>query len=218
VNKKNIQDQSTESSIEIDSSIASAVESLLANWHQPSESTAEKLRADTLDQLVAASLGPKTENLPLHRYLPAEISIRDGDEFDLLKVLMVFLELMPASSFEIIQAGHIEQGSLYIRFTLRTKSRKTKTEQHHESREFLKKFIEGIAESLGEAVGKILITITLGTLLAHYGGPTADSASSEKKLQTTAEIKEIDPLEVFKQMVRPEKNISTLDNKHSSDK
>jgi hypothetical protein len=218
VNKKNIQEQSTESSIEIDSSIAEAIESLLTNWHQPSESTAEKLRADTLDQLVAASLRPETKNLPLHRYLPAEISLRDGDEFDLLKVLMVFLELMPASSFEIIQAGHIEQGSLCIRFTLRTKSRKTKPEEHHESKEFLKKFLEGIAESLGEAVGKILITITLGTLLVHYGGPTADPASSEKKLQTAAEIKEIDPVEVFRQMVRPEKNISTLDNKHSSDK
>jgi hypothetical protein len=217
VNEKNIQEQSTESSIEIDSSIAEAIESLLANWHQPSESTAEKLRADTLDQLVAASLRPETENLPLHRYLPAEISVRDGDEFELLKILMVFLELMPASSFEIIQAGHIEQGSLCIRFTLRTKSRKTQPEQHHESREFLKKFVEGIAESLGEAVGKILITITLGTLLVHYGGP-ADPASSEKNLPTAAQIKEIDPIEVFRQMVRPEKNISTLDNKHSSDK
>ena len=218
MNKKNLQDQSTESSIEIDSSIAEAIESLLVNWHQPSESTAEKLRADTLDQLVAASLGPETENLPLHRYSPAEISIRAGDEFDLLKVLMVFLELIPASGFEIIHAGHIEQGSLYIRFTLRTKSRKTKAEQHHESREFLKSFVEGIAKSMGEAAGKILLTITLGTLLALYGAPTTDPASPEKKLQPATEIKEIDPVEVFRQMVRPEKNISTLDNKHSSDK
>ncbi len=218
MNKKNIQEQSAESLVKVDPDIASAIENLLTNWHKPGESMSEKLRADTLDQLVATSLGAETDTLPLYRYSPAEISIRDGDEFDLLKVLMVFLEIVPTSSFEIMQAGHIEQGSLYIRFTLRTKSRKTRAEQHQESKDFLKKFVEGIAESMGEAVGKILITITLGALLAHYSGAQAEPAPSDHQVQAAAEIKEIDPVEVFRQMVRPEKNIPALDNKHSSDK
>jgi hypothetical protein len=217
VNNKNIQDQSVESLVEVDPSIAGGIEDLLVIWRKPAESMAEMLRADTLDHLVATSLGAATESLPLYRYLPAEISIKDGDEFDLLKILMEFLEIVQTSSFEIIQAGHLEQGSLCIRFTLRTKSRSTKAEQAQEEKGLLAKFVEGIAQSMGEAVGKALITITLGTLIAHYGH-LPDPAPPDQQVKATSELKEIDPVEAFRQMVRPARNISTLDSKHSADK
>jgi hypothetical protein len=211
VDSKNIQEQSVESFVEINPSIASGIEDLLTIWRKPAESMAEILRADTLDHLVATSLGAATESLPLYRYLPAEISIKDGNEYDLLNTLVRILEIMRTSNFEIIHAGHIEQGSLHIRFTLRTKSRVTKAEQDQEEKSLLNKFIEAIAKGMGGAIGKALITITLGTLLAQYGhlpDPT----------QPDPPPTVIGSSEAFRQMVRQENNIPMLDSKRSADK